>query len=385
MMYGARSLRQNGREQHVGTVHGGLRIALIGCGQIADAHLQQVGRTGLGRVVAVCDHEPDLARQAAARFGVPAEYNDAARMLRETNPDVVHITTPPATHHDLLLRCLDAGAHVYVEKPFAVTLGETEHMLAAAAACRRLVCVGHDRLFDPVWIELRRRIGAGEIGEVAHVECIQLYDLNGPFGRVVFTDPAHWVRCLPGGLLQNAVPHDLAVISELLADRDLRITAVEWARERLREDTELRVLLRGSGVTAALTFLTSAGPAGSWVRVFGTSGWLEADYEARVVRCRSALALPSLLVKLAVPLRQCRDSARAFAQNLRRFSRADLHYFAGMQALLRAFYGAVLDGRPSPIAPDRVRQVAALMDEVICARTDTSRAVRAERQPLVQL
>lgn len=347
-----------------------LRIALIGCGQIAEAHLQQVGRTGLARVVAVCDSEPDLARHAAARFAVPAEYTDVDRMLREVRPDVVHIATPPATHRDLLLRSVEAGVHAYVEKPFALTLDETDQMLAAAAAHRRTVCVGQDRLFDPVWIELRRRLEAGEIGAVAHAECIQLYDLDGPFGRLVRTDPGHWVQRLPGGLLQNALPHDLAAVSELLTDPCPEITAVAWGRDRHAGETEAHVLLRGARVTASLTFLTTGGPAGSHVRVYGTSGWLEADYEARVVRCRPAPALPSLLVKLVVPLHQCRDSARAFARNALRFSRADLHYFAGMQTLLRAFYRAVLDGQPSPIAPDRIRQLSALMDAVLRARAD---------------
>jgi predicted dehydrogenase len=364
---------------------GALSVALIGCGQIADAHLQQVQRTGLARVVAVCDREPDLARQAAARFGVPAEYTDPARMLRDVRPDIVHIATPPATHCDLLLKAVQAGAHAYVEKPFALTLDETDHMLAAAASCKRLVCVGHDRLFDPVWIELRRRIAAGEVGEIAHVDCVQLYDLNGRFGRLVLTDPSHWVQCLPGGLLQNAVPHDLAAISELLSDPHPAIAAVAWGRERHGEETELRVLVRGAKVTASLTFLTTGGPPGNYLRVYGTSGWLEADYEARVVRRRPAPALPSLLVKLAVPLRQCQESARAFARNVVRFSRADLHYFAGMQALLGAFYRAVLDGTPSPIAADRVRKVAALMEEVSRARTDSRGTPLVDAAPLVQL
>jgi predicted dehydrogenase len=379
-----KSVRVRGRaerEQDVVTVHDRLRVALIGCGQIADAHLQQAGRTGLARVVAVCDREPDLARQAAARFGVPAEYNDVDRMLREVKPDVVHIATPPPTHGDLLLRSVEAGAHAYVEKPFALTLDETEHMLAAAAACGRIVCVGHDRLFDPTWIEFRRRIDAGQIGDVAHVECIQLYDLNGPFGGLVRSDPSHWVHCLPGGLFQNALPHDLAAIAELLPDRHPHITAAAWGREGRGLETDLRVLLRGSRVTAALTFLTTGGPPGSYLRAYGPSGWLEADYEARVVRWRPALAIPSLLVKLAMPLRQCRDSARAFARNVVRFSRADLHYFAGMQTLLRAFYRAVLDGDPSPIAPDRVRKIATLMDEVIRVRTDGRSAPHSDAVP----
>jgi predicted dehydrogenase len=362
-----------------------LRVALVGCGQIADAHLQQVRRTGLARVVAVCDRQPDLARQAAARFGVPGEYDDFDRMLRETKPHVVHITTPPASHRDLLLRSFEAGAHAYVEKPFALTLRETEEMLGAADAYGRMVCAGHDRLFDPVWLELRRRVTAGEIGTVAHVEVIQLYDLEGPFGRLLLTEPGHWVHRLPGGLLQNTMPHAFAAVTDLVTDSDPVVTAVTWGRERSGGDTEVQVFVRGREVTGAVTFLTTAGPPGSYVRVYGTSGWLEGDYEARAVRWRPAPSLPSLLVKLSVPLRQSRDAARTFAWNLARFARADLHYFAGLQQLLRAFYLAVLDRGSPPIAPAHVRRVAMLMDHLVRAHDVRYGARAAEALPALEL
>jgi len=362
-----------------------LKVAVVGCGQIADAHIHQARRTHLAHVAAVCDCEPDLARQAAARFGVPAEYDDLARMLRDVHPDVVHIATPPATHRRLLLTVVESGAHVYVEKPFALTLAETDDMLTAAAACGRLVCVGHDRLFDPVWIELRRRIAAGEIGAIAHLEWIQFYDLNGPFGRLVLTDPDHWVQSLPGGLFQNALPHAFAAIAELFPDPEPVIRRFEWGQGHAGRDTELQVVLRGSRMTAALTFLTRPGPAASYLRVYGTAGWLEADYEARVVRRRPAPSLPSLLVKLAVPLRQCGDAARAFARNTWCASRADLHYFAGMHTLLRTFYRAVLDDGASPIAPDRVRRVAALMDKAIGARSDDDRVHQCDAALALEL
>ena len=81
-----------------------LRIALIGCGQIADAHLQEIGRLPSASVVALCDHHLDLARQAALRFGVDAIFDSVPRMLKQTWPDVVHVTTPPHTHRPIVLQ-----------------------------------------------------------------------------------------------------------------------------------------------------------------------------------------------------------------------------------------------------------------------------------------
>jgi len=344
------------------------RIGIIGLGMMGRTHYEAYQEIPGAQVVAVCDREPDLAHQAAVRFDVPAEYDDFGHMLRHTTPDVVHIATPPASHRELLLRSVDAGAHVYVEKPFALTPSETDEMLAAADARGRLVCVGHDKLFDPVWLDVRRRIAAGEIGDVAHVDVIQLYDLSGPFGRLLLSDPSHWVRHLPAGLFHNTLPHALASVAELIADNEPAVTANSWARDGAGVDTEVQLLVRGQRVTAGVTFLTSVGPPGTWTRIHGTRGWLEADYEARTIQCRSAAGLPSLLVKLAVPMQRSREMARAAFRNLRRFAHADLHYFAGMQSLLRAFYLAIIEGQPSPLDASHVRRVAFMMDQIVARR-----------------
>src|SRR5207249_11756320 len=153
-----------------------LLVAVVGCGQIADAHLQEIRKIPSARVVAVCDRYPDLARQAAERFGVPGIYSDVARMLAESKPDVVHITTPPQSHAALACQALAAGAHVYVEKPFTVDAAEAAGVFKAARANGRLVCVGHDHLFDPCWEELRRRHASGALGKVVHVDSILGYD-----------------------------------------------------------------------------------------------------------------------------------------------------------------------------------------------------------------
>jgi predicted dehydrogenase len=86
-------------------------------------------------------------------------------------------------------------------------------MLSNADASGRLVCAGHDRLFDPAWLECLARIRSETIGTVKFVEFFQAYDLDGPFGHVFTRDESHWVWQLPGGLLCNAIPHGVAALS----------------------------------------------------------------------------------------------------------------------------------------------------------------------------
>src|SRR5262249_2089028 len=200
-----------------------LRTALVGCGQIADAHLQELRRVPTASVVAVCDLQIDLARQAAARFGVPLIFDAVASMLEETPPGVVHLTTPPHPHRALALQCLAARAHVYVEKPFTVDAREAAEVIAAAESRRLCVCLGHDQLFDPAWQECLRRVAAGEIGTVVHVDALQGYDLGGPFGRLLRDEPDHWVHRLPGGLFQNVMSHALARMLKFVTDASPRV------------------------------------------------------------------------------------------------------------------------------------------------------------------
>ena len=82
-----------------------LRVAIVGCGKIADGHAQEIQKlTDQARLVAVCDREMLLAEQLARRYGIPGQYDDFTRLLEREKPDVVHIATPPQSHLPLWRR-----------------------------------------------------------------------------------------------------------------------------------------------------------------------------------------------------------------------------------------------------------------------------------------
>ena len=108
-----------------------LRVAIVGCGKIADQHVHAIGRIPDCSIVAVCDQEPLMAQQLAERFKIPGVFSNAQEMLKAVSPDVVHITTPPRSHYTLARECLEAGGHVYLEKPFTVTGEEAESLIRA--------------------------------------------------------------------------------------------------------------------------------------------------------------------------------------------------------------------------------------------------------------
>ncbi|HVJ68461.1 MAG TPA: Gfo/Idh/MocA family oxidoreductase [Caulifigura sp.] len=366
-----------------------LRIALVGCGQIADAHLQEIAKLRSATVVATCDALPDLAMQAAARFNVPAYYDNLATMLEAAQPDVVHIATPAHTHFDLARQCLLAGRHVYVEKPFTQNAEEAETLIAIAAERGLQVCVGHDQLFDPAWLTLKQRVAQGEIGVVTHVESVLGYPISGQFGSQVAGDPRHWVRRLPGGLFQNTISHPLYRITEFLIDEQPSVIA-DWARRPGFDfPTELNVVLRGVSVTGVLTF-SSAIPSQRITRVYGTLGGLEVDLDGQVVRQIGPAKAPGAFCKLLTTSKQWREAGRNLRKNLWRFVKAEIHYFAGLKGLCAALYGSIANGSPSPIEPAEIVRVTRLMDRIFETAKSrdqvgcTQRVARSDRPAMVR-
>ena len=360
-----------------------LRVAIVGCGQIADAHLQEVRKLPAAQVVAVCDRYPDLARQAAERFGVPGVFDDVGKMLAESRPDVVHVTTPPHSHAPLARQALAAGTHVYVEKPFTVDAAEADAVFEAARAAGRLVCAGHDQLFDPSWLELRRRFRDGELGQAVHVDSIFGYDLSGSFGRVMFSDPGHWLHQLPGGLFHNNISHAVYKITDFLPDERPRVWAT-WFGDPDRPSgppTELRVMLQGAEVSATILFSSRARPVQKLARVYGTKQCVEADLDARVIRRYRPVGAPGPFAKIAAPLSDLSEATRSAARNAWRFLRSDLHYFAGMNELFRQFYRAIRDGGESPTPERDVRRVTAIMDAIFATAREGQPPAAVGGQP----
>ncbi len=357
-----------------------LKVALVGCGQIADAHLQQIKKIEGVELVAVCDREPDLARQAAERFEVPRRYTDFGEMLERERPDVVHVTTPVPTHAPLTVQALRAGVHVYVEKPFTLDAAEALDVLQVARRTGRLVCLGHDQLFDPLWLRCRHLCSERLIGEVRHVESVLGYPIDGPFGRLVSADPEHWVRRLPGGLFHNTLSHPLYRVTDFLLDEQPLVWAVWFSHDRRFDfPTELRVELVGRQVTGTVLFSSAVKPRHRLTRVYGTKGTLDVDLNGQVIRLERDASLPGALAKLEVPWRQWREAFGNLRRNVVRFWRGELHYFAGMETLFRLFYESVRSGSEPPVPYDEALRVTRILDAVFASCRENAAKVAAVR------
>ncbi len=351
---------------------GRLKAAIVGCGKIADGHVEEIQKLDNATVAAVCDREMLMAEQLAARYGIAAHYDDFGHMLREIRPDVVHITTPPQSHLALAKQAIEAGCHAYVEKPFTVDLREAKELIAFAESANRKVTVGHSFAYDPISVGMRRLIGKGVLGEPVHVECYLGYNLSGPFGLALLGDPGHWVHQLPGKLFQNNLDHILHKIMEFIPDENPYVHALGFVRRDGRfgdgrDDMpdELRVLIAGRKTTGYATFSSHAMPVRHFMRLYGTKNTLSLDYVARTIALDQAEKYPSAIGRLLPAFASSKEYFREGVRNVFRFARSDFQFFAGMQELFRRFYRSILEDTPPPIPYAEIIRIGAVMDEVI--------------------
>src|SRR5690606_30125426 len=145
-----------------------LRIAILGGGKMAVQHARAIRTLPQALLVAVAD--PFLSQaQLAERFGTDvAFYKSAQELLDDCRPNVVHIVTPPHTHFELACQCLENGASVYVEKPFALHASEAARILELAEAKGLHACAAHQVLFQRAGQEYQKHLPV--IGAIMHVE-----------------------------------------------------------------------------------------------------------------------------------------------------------------------------------------------------------------------
>lgn len=350
---------------------GKLRIGIVGCGKIADGHVEEIRKISSAELISVCDLEPIMAEQLAVRYGISKYYSDVDQMLTAERLDVLHITTPPQSHLPLAEKAAAAGCHVFVEKPIALTCAAGEQLIDAVERAGRKLSINYWYNFDPPGIALRDLVASGEIGDVVHVESYFGYSLAGAFGEALLRDTDHWVHRLPGKLFQNTLDHALNKISPFVVDRKPVVHAIAYRRrEKLNQDSsdalldELRVIIRGEKVSAYATFCSHAKPAGHFLRVYGTRKTVHVDYNARTVVFDGEQTLPSAIGRLMPPFAQGWRHIRQGLRNVRLFGQNQYHYFNGMNRLLSLFYDSILKGGPVPIAYEEILRVASLMDDV---------------------
>ena len=142
-----------------------LRVAIVGCGRIADLHVLGYRDRPDATLAAVCDTRREVAAARASAWGVGKVYTDYGALLADPEIDLVELLTPHHLHAEMTVAACRAGKHVSVQKPMAMTTAEADGMIDAARRAGVTLRVYENFVFYPPHVRMREMIHAGEIGE----------------------------------------------------------------------------------------------------------------------------------------------------------------------------------------------------------------------------
>lgn len=350
-----------------------LKVAIVGCGKIADAHASQIQRIGSAEIVAVCDTEPLMAKQLAERFRVAKQYGDLAELLSDARPDVVHITTPPESHFKLAAMCLEGGCHIYVEKPFTFNYPDARQLIGMAEEKGLKVTVGHDAQFGHAARRMRALVQSDYLGGApVHMESYYCYELgDSSYVRALLTDKQHWVRRLPGKLLHNIISHGIAKVAEFLHGDSPHVIAhgfVSPLLTRMGESElmdELRVIIHDERhTTAYFTFSSQMRPALHQLRVYGPKNGFIVDQDQETFLRLPGKRGKSYLEKFVPSIQLSGQYLGNLMTNVSSFLAKDFHMTAGMHHLIKSFYRSIIEGTSVPIAYREILLAARIMDAI---------------------
>ena len=341
-----------------------IKVAVIGCGRMGLHHVKAIDVLGFADLAAVADTYADEAQVRSSLPDAVRFYSDPAQMLETEKPDVVHIVTPPDTHVAMARLALEHGAHIYVEKPFALSADDARIILDLARERGLKVCAGHQVLFQHSGQHYRRYMPI--LRKVVHIESYFSFKT---------------VRRVSGGLMdpveqvEDILPHPVYLMLDAFeaAGSSQADTPCEVAAIDVHAGGEVRALIKQGDIPALLTVTLRGRPIESYLRIVGSNGSLWVDF---VISGITRLLGPGFSVFSAVlnPFIRAKQISFGTIANIYRMLTRKHKSYAGLAELIDAFHHSVADGTPSPVSPYAIRETVRL-----CELIGSKLAVEAER------
>jgi UDP-2-acetamido-3-amino-2,3-dideoxy-glucuronate N-acetyltransferase len=184
------------------------RVAVIGLGHWGTNLVRNVA--ALGALAALHDASPATRAKFAASYPTARLHDDAEAVLADPAIEAVMIATPAATHGALVKRALEAGKHIFVEKPLCLDVAEAKALAADAAKRGRILMVGHLLHYHPAFLALGAAVKAGRLGKLRYI-----YSHRLSLGRIRREENALW----------SFAPHDISMILALMGAMPVRVSA----------------------------------------------------------------------------------------------------------------------------------------------------------------
>ena len=258
-----------------------LGIGIVGLGKVSEAHIEgYTGLPGEARVVAVCDIHEEVARTVGGRLGVPY-FTEHRRLLAEPEVDAVVLLLPHLLHHPMALAALEAGKHVTIEKPMAVSEAQCEELMAVARRRGLLLSVSENSRFVESYLEAKRLVDDGTIGAIRLVRAF----ISGSALRELADPSEAWKHERAGfAAVLDAAPHFFYLFKWMFGPLTaLQAVSRHWARHHglpqcVIEDGALVTGTFASGGHFSIEVALNVEiPWGERLEIYGSEGSLICD------------------------------------------------------------------------------------------------------------
>lgn len=347
-------------------------VAVIGMGTIAQEHLKFLRDESSVDLAGVCDLSAAMANYFAATFGARSTYTDYRRMLKKVEPDVVHVLTPAHTHVGIASDCLDAGAHVIVEKPIAITRSEFEQLWTKAKRQQRILIEDHNYRFNEPILALEALVAQGRLGRVCEVEVRMALDIRAPGGRYSDANLPHPSHRMPAGVIHEFITHLCYLALRFMPDQplDQAQATAQWRNlgggELFKYD-ELDSLVVVGDMGARIRFSCQTRPEQFVITVRGSEGCAWCDLFQPCVQMIVPRAggeqLSPLVNQFVNGCRLSAASVRNFVDKVRR--KTPYH---GLARFLEQTYAALSNGGQPPVSYQDMSRASQLVDLLVACQ-----------------
>jgi predicted dehydrogenase len=247
-----------------------VRFGIIGCGRIAPRHAQSLQQVNAAQFVAVADIKPNRAQHFAQAYDVAA-YTDYHALLARADIDAVSVCVPSGLHAQVAIDAMQAGKHVLVEKPIAITLADADRMIQVSQSSGRTLGVVLQNRYNHPMQALRRAIDEGKLGRL-HLgnACVRWYRPQS-----YYEDDWHGTWAMDGGALMNQSIHHIDALQWLMGPvHSVHAYTATLAHKMEAEDVGVAIVRFATGALATIEGSTLTWPQnleGS-VAVFGEHG-----------------------------------------------------------------------------------------------------------------
>ena len=237
-----------------------VKIGLVGAGVIGKRHIDALGHTPQGELVAIADPSP-AAVDYAASLGVPI-YTSAGEMAAKSGAEAIIIATPTERHLDDAMACMEAEAHLLIEKPIPATVAEAEQIITYLTQHNLHVLVGHQRRYYPCAHKAKQMIAEGTLG--------QLIDMTGQWNAkkdAPYYEPDWRKDAKAGPVLTNLV-HEMDLLRYICGDIVSVLAEVTNHNQNFDKEDAVAISLCFAN-QAVGTFLLSDRAPSPWTWEFG--------------------------------------------------------------------------------------------------------------------